>query len=165
MWTIVKFDKKKINLLKEDLRKKIGGDYKIYIPKILVKRFTKDKLVNKEVNLLGDYMFCFNEKFKNKNDLNQYNNLRGIKYFLNGCIESQKDIQLFINKCKNGENDNGYLSFDFFDINLKQFYKFYTGPFIDQIFKVINLQKNKIRILMGNIETTIDKKDLLFKPL
>ena len=33
MWTILKFEKKKLELLKTDLRKKIGNDFKIYIPK------------------------------------------------------------------------------------------------------------------------------------
>ena len=34
MWTIIKFDKKKINFLKKDLKKKLGPDCEIYIPKI-----------------------------------------------------------------------------------------------------------------------------------
>ena len=31
MWTIVKFDKKKLNILKNDLTKKIGQNWKIYL--------------------------------------------------------------------------------------------------------------------------------------
>jgi len=164
MWTIIKFEKKKINLLKEDLKKKVGCNYKIYIPKLLVEKLSKNKLIKKEINLLGDYLFCFNKKFKNKNSLSQLNNLRGVKFYLSGFVESQKEISSFINKCKNSENDRGYLSFDFFDIKQKLSYKLCTGPFSDQIFKFINLEKNKIKILMGNFKTTIDKKNLLFKP-
>ena len=36
MWTIIKFEKKKLELLKEDLRKKLGKDFIIYIPKIKI---------------------------------------------------------------------------------------------------------------------------------
>ena len=38
MWTIIKFDKKKFSFLKKDLNEKLGVDYKIYIPKILVEK-------------------------------------------------------------------------------------------------------------------------------
>ncbi len=34
MWTVIKFDNKKINLLQKDLREKIDNRFKIYIPKI-----------------------------------------------------------------------------------------------------------------------------------
>ena len=35
MWTIVKFDKKKLNILKNDLTKKIGQNWKIYLQEFL----------------------------------------------------------------------------------------------------------------------------------
>ena len=41
----------------------------------------------------------------------------------------------------------------------------FHGPFTEKIFQIINLQKNKIRILMGNIKTTINNKDFLFSPI
>jgi len=44
-------------------------------------------------------------------------------------------------------------------------YKFNTGPFTNEIFKIINLQKNKINILLNNIKTTIDKRSFLFSPV
>ena len=47
MWTIIKFDKKNLSLLKEDLNKKLGKDYKIYIPKIRTQRFVNNKLIYK----------------------------------------------------------------------------------------------------------------------
>ena len=96
------------------------------------------------------------------------NNLKfskGLKYFLSGFIESQKEIEDFIHKCKNSENKEGFLSTNFFDLIPNGKYKFSTGPFADKIFKIINLQKNKIRILMGNIKTTIKEKEFLFTPI
>ena len=60
MWTVIKYDRKKFSLLQGDLKKKFGNDYKIYCPKILVHKFKNNKLVKKELHLLGDYLFCFN---------------------------------------------------------------------------------------------------------
>ena len=38
MWAIIKFDKKNINLLKNDLHKKLGKSSQFYIPKIGIKK-------------------------------------------------------------------------------------------------------------------------------
>ena len=47
MWIVIKFDKKKINLLEYDLNNKIGGNTKIYSP-----RFSLEKFINfkKKIN-------------------------------------------------------------------------------------------------------------------
>ena len=34
MWTVIKFDKKKINLFKEDFKNKIDNEFELFIPKI-----------------------------------------------------------------------------------------------------------------------------------
>ena len=44
MWTVLKFDKKNLGLLKEDLNKKLGQDYKIYIPKLRIQKYKNNKL-------------------------------------------------------------------------------------------------------------------------
>ena len=62
MWTVIKFEKKQINFLREDLTKKLGSNYKIYIPKIKIQKYKKNKLISKEVSVLGDYMFCFHKQ-------------------------------------------------------------------------------------------------------
>ena len=56
MWTIIKSDQKNQELLKNDLIKKLGVDCMFYSPKLLVQTFKKQKLINKEVSLLGDYI-------------------------------------------------------------------------------------------------------------
>ena len=53
----------------------------------------------------------------------------------------------------------------FFDLDLNKRYKFLSGPFSEKIFKIINLQKSNIRVLMGNIKTTIKRKEFLFTPV
>ena len=66
MWTIIKFDKKNLALLEQDLKKKLGDDLEIYIPKLRIQKYKKNKLVNKEIYLLGDYLFCFHKNLKFK---------------------------------------------------------------------------------------------------
>ena len=39
MWSILKFDKKKLSLLQKDLKKKLGEDIKIYIPKFRIQKY------------------------------------------------------------------------------------------------------------------------------
>ena len=42
MWTIIKSNKKKINLLKKDFANNLGEDFIIYKPKILVEKYKKN---------------------------------------------------------------------------------------------------------------------------
>ena len=165
MWTVIKFDKKNLNLFKEDLQKKLGKDFKIYIPKIRLQRFQNNKLVYKDFDLLGDYLFCYHQSFKNKKNINSLKFSRGLKYFLDGFYESQEEISVFIQKCKDSENEIGFLSKSFFDLNINKKYKFTSGPFTNMIFKIIDLQNKKIQVLIGDLKTTINRKDFLFSPL
>ena len=57
---------------------------------------------------------CHHPKFKELNTVKSLRNLRGLKYFLEGCISHQKEIQEFVNKCKNLENEKGFISKNFF---------------------------------------------------
>jgi len=165
MWTIIKFDKKNFDFLKKDFNRKLGGEITIYSPKLFIERYKNNKLITKELDLLGDYLFCFHDKFKNPNTINSLKFTRGLKCFLNGSYESQEEIKKFIKKCKDCENPKGYLTQSFFELCKNTNYKFTSGPFAEKIFKIINLQKNKIDILLGNIKTTIDRKNFLFRPI
>lgn len=164
MWTIVKFDKKKIEFLKKDFSEKLGNEFKLYSPKLLIQKYQRDKLIDKEFNLLGDYMFCYHKDFKDPLTIKKLQFCRGLKYFLNGFVKSQKQINEFVNKCKISENDKGFLSQNFYQLQINTNYKFSSGPFSETIFKIVNLQKNKIDILMGNIKTSVKKGKFLFSP-
>ena len=48
MWSIIKVDLKKLSLFNEDLKKKLGSEFKIYIPKIKIQTYKKNKLINKK---------------------------------------------------------------------------------------------------------------------
>ena len=165
MWAILKFQKNNLSLLKDDLNKKLGQDMKIYIPKLRIQKFQNNKLKSKEINLLGDYIFCFHSNLKEQKIVNSLRYTRGLKYFLDGFNQSQKEIEKFIEKCKVSENQDGFLSKEFFEIELNKKYKFSSGPFTDKIFQIINLQKNRIKVLIGNMKTTIKRKEFLFTPV
>ena len=165
MWAVIKFDIKKLASLKEDLKLKLGKNYKIYIPKIKVQKYKNNKLVSKEVTLLGDYLFCFHNEFKNKKILSYLKFTKGIKYFLEGFVESQKEIENFLNYCNSIENKEGLISENLFELNLNKKYKFMNGPFTNKIFDIIKIQKNKIDILIGNLKTTIKREKFLSNPV
>jgi|TARA_B110000211_G_C14054443_1_gene542679 hypothetical protein len=164
MWTVIKLDQKKINLLKEDLKKRAGNEFKLYLPKLKVEKFNKKKFFKKELNLLGDYALCFLPNFNDCTTINNLKYLRGLKYFLNGFTSCQKEIIDFINRCKKIENKDGYISSNLFETEINKYYKFTSGPFNENIFKIIEFQKNKINILMGSVKATISKKEFLYNP-
>ena len=139
MWTIIKFEKKKLSSLKADLEKKLGTNCKYYVPKLLFKRYIKNKWAKKEFNLLGDYLFCFNEKFNDSKVIKTINYARGLKYVLQGFNQSQNEIEDFIEKCKTSEDTEGYISEQFYDLKINSNYKFFSGPFTNSIFKIIQL--------------------------
>tara|TARA_A100001015_G_scaffold275845_1_gene333501 strand:+ start:1081 stop:1578 length:498 start_codon:yes stop_codon:yes gene_type:complete len=165
MWTILKADNKNLNILKEDLRKKLGPSFSIYCPRFSIEKFKNNKLVNKKYNLLGDYFFCYHENFNNPHIINKLKFCRGLKYFLSGFLSSQDEISTFIKKCKNSESKDGYIKQNFIKIIINAKYKFSSGPFSEMIFKVINLHKNKLRILLGENETIVLKDKFLFNKI
>lgn len=166
MWAIIKIDKKKINFFKEDFIKFFDSNFKIYTPKIKIKNIKKNNLkFSREVPILGDYIFCFHKSLSSSKKLTFIKRFRGLKSFIAGHLQNQKEITHFIEKCKNNEDKDGYLIQDFFEKELNKSYEFLSGPFVNSIFKIISLQKNKLQASIGNIRTTISTKDILFKPI
>tara|TARA_B100002003_G_scaffold131833_1_gene121904 strand:+ start:1348 stop:1845 length:498 start_codon:yes stop_codon:yes gene_type:complete len=165
MWIIIKFDKKNLEFLKKELKKKMGDGFTAYNPKFLLKKYTNNKFINKEFNLLGDYLFCFHKNLQNPETLNNIKFTKGLKYILSGFIQSQEEIKKFVVKCRESEDQKGYLTQNFFELCVNSKYQFISGPFAETIFKIINLQKNKMSILLGDIKTTIRKTEFLFNPL
>ena len=165
MWTIIKIDYKKINFLKKDFKVRLGDDVNIYSPKLIINIQNKNKYRKKEFSLMGDYLFCFHDKFKNPQMIKSLKNSRGLKYFLNGFVQSQSEIKEFISRCKESENHEGYLTEKFYKLYSNTSYKFSSGPFVNTIFKIIDFQKNKINILIGGLKTTIARNKFSFTPV
>jgi hypothetical protein len=164
MWVILKVDKKKIDILKKEFSKKLDKEIIFYQPKIKIEKYRKNKLENKVVNILGDYIFCYHKILEDQKIIDGLQYCIGVKYFLRGCKQFQKDIEKFINKFKSFENEEGYVSKSFFEINKNTYYRFSSGPFTQQVFKIIEIQKDKINILLGKVKTTINRKDFLLSP-
>ena len=86
-------------------------------------------------------------------------------YFLDGYFQSQNEIIKFIEYCKSFENNKGYLTQNFFKTIIKKKAKFISGPFKNIIFKILEKQKNRLKIVVGNIITTISHNtDYLYRP-
>ena len=164
MWTILKFDKKNFCFLKKDFIDKLDNDIIFYSPKLLIEKKNKNKIVKEEFSVLGDYMFIYHSKI-NLQTLNYLKFCRGLKYFLQGILSSQKEIEFFVNKCKNLENEKGYISNNLFEIIEREKYKFLSGPFSSEIIKILKVQKNKINILIGNLKINVKTEDYLFLPI
>ncbi len=168
MWAVIKFDKKKLCELKNDLSRKLGSDPDIYIPKLNLQKFKNKKVYNLDNFLLGDYLLCYHNNFVLSNTIQSLKYCRGLKYFLPGFLSSQEEISKFINYCKNHEDDQGYLKQSFFNLNYKKnkTLKFISGPFNQVVFNLIQDGHNKFKVLINNLNVTVSKKKYhFFKPV
>jgi len=162
MWAIIKVDLKELGLFNEDLKRRLGNEFRVYIPKISTQIYKKNKLIDKNIPLLGDYIFCFHKEFNNLKIIENLKFIKGLKFFLNGHHLSQSEIKAFIDKCKSLENKKGYIAQNFLNLNLNSFYCFKSGLFTNKIFQLIELQKNKIKILINGVKIKTGNKDLIF---
>lgn len=165
MWTVIKYDRKFLNILKIELIKKLGKDCKFYQPISKYNKYLKNKLIHKEISLLGNYIFLHHYKFKNENIINSLKNTKGLKYFLSGYSKSQNELNEFINQCNKSEDENGYIKNSFVSLIYNGYYKFKTGPFVDKIFKLANFNKEYLEIILGNINTKIKNNSYSIEPV
>ena len=165
MWAVIKINTKNLGILKKEFYDKLGKDVKFYIPKMKIKKFVKTKICMRENLLLGDYMLCFHKDFTKRSVLNSLKYCRGLKYFLSDLINYQIEIEKFISKCKENEDESGFIKPTFFEFEDKKNYEFISGPFTDMIFKVIRENKFSLKALMGKYEVNISKKENLFRPI
>ena len=84
-----------------------------------------------------------------------------MKYFLNGHIESQSEIEYFVNKCKSLENDKGLLSKNICELIPNSMYQFKTGLLKNEIFKLLEIQKNKIKILINDVKFKVNSNNFI----
>ncbi len=166
MWIILKYKTNCLNYLKNEINKKLNLKIDFYSPKIKFDKIIKGKhLGYRESKLLGDYVLCYNPNFSNKKIIDQIKNIKGLKYILNGYSTCQKEIKDFVYKCKINENEDGFLKQNFFGFELEKTMKFLNGPFSNMIFKIIEVQKRKIQIVLDGKKTTIKKNSYLFSSI
>ena len=94
--------------------------------------------------------------------------LNGSQFFrlnINLSVKKYK-ITKFINLCKDNENENGGIKQSFFSDSEFKKIKFLSGPFSNLIFDVIERKKDKIKLSLGGIKTTINMdSENLFSPV
>lgn len=148
-----------------ELNKRIGSDYEIYAPKIQIQSIRNNRKIDKIFFLLGDYIFCFHKQFDKKNFIHGFKSIKGLKYFIDGFKLAQNEIKNFIDKCRQMESNNGFIQESLFKIYINKNYKFISGPLSGSLFKILELNKNKISILIGSVKAELDrKKSYLFDP-
>ena len=166
MWIVAKVKFREINIFKKDLTDKVGGKVNFYFPTVECQQVTKNKRKIYKKQILENYIFCYHEKFKKSNYVNKIKFLRGLEYFLEGYNQNQSQISKFIEYCKSFENEEGYLTQSFFKTLVIKRAKFVSGPFTNIIFEILEKQKNKLKILLGDIVTTIpNTTNYLYRPI
>ena len=166
MWIVIKYKRNEFNFLKQDFKKTLGDLPLFFRPKIKYKKIIRSKFKFIERDILGEYLICYHEKFNKSNIVNELKFSKGLEYFLDGYNQNQKNILKFIQYCKSFENKNGCLTQSFFKILITKKAKFVSGPFTNMVFEIIEKQKNKLKILVGNIVTTIpNKTNYLYRPI
>ncbi len=102
-------------------------------------------------------MFCYHKKFIKINS-SIFNYLKGVKYCLSNTNGQQKDVMNFINICKKYHDKDNCLKQEFFNyLNINKGI-FLTGPLTSMFFELIEKHKNKLKLVVGNINVTISKK-------
>ena len=95
--------------------------------------------------------------------MNTIKYLKGIDFVLPFFNSSQNEIINFIKKCKDNENKLGYLSQSFFELVNNKNIEFSTGPFSKFVGALIEVQKNKIKVLVNNYLVSINsQKTIVF---
>ena len=91
---------------------------------------------------------------------------KNLKYILKDFIQSQKEINLFVNRCGCYEDKEGFLTQDFFNFEKHNKFEFFSGPFTNMIFDLIKREnKFNLKCLIGNFKLTVTGKDNLFFPV
>ena len=166
MWLVAKIKKKELGLFKKELIEKFGSGVNFYHPKVEHQKYIKNKIKKIEKFLLENYIFCYHEKFDQTKAVEKFKFLKGLEYFLQGYYQNQNEIIKFIKHCKSFENKNGYLSQDFFNSLIIKKAQFVSGPFTNMIFEILEKQKNKLKVLVGNIVTTVpDNRKYSYYPV
>tara|TARA_B110000003_G_C16635928_1_gene528428 strand:- start:1766 stop:2266 length:501 start_codon:yes stop_codon:yes gene_type:complete len=159
MWLVIKLKKGLIfEIFKSGLKKILSSDPKIYSPKITKQSIKGNKFYQKDLYVLGNYVFVFHEKFRNNFFINKLSFIKGVDTVLKGFHQSQDEINLFIDKCKKNEDENGYLLQEFFSNVIGEKIKFHSGPFINFVSELIDVQRNKISLLAGKYKILVSKK-------
>ena len=160
MWTVLKLNKiSNLNMTLSSLRLFFGTMPEVCLSKIKSKKKIANKLFDKDVYILDKYLIIYHNKLNDSFTVNKLNYINGVDYCLNGFESCQKNISDFVIKCKKNQSTDGYINSDFFNLETGMSVKFSKGPFINFVSKIIEIQKNKFKILAGNYSIYFEKKE------
>ena len=128
------------------------------MPKICTHIKKGEKVFQKNHYILGNYILVHDTSFNDQSILNKVKYLKGVEYIVKGFKFNQLEIAEFVKRCKNNEDEQGYLSQNFFNIKIGKELKFSSGPFMNFISELIKEQKNKLQVLVGKYTISINKK-------
>ena len=104
----------------------IGSIPEFYMPKISIEKIVKNKILKFDNFILGDYIFIKHKNFENIDVMSNIRYLKGLDYILPFVKSSQGNILFYI-KCKDNENELGYLTQNFFNLIINEKFNFNSG--------------------------------------
>ena len=166
MWIVFNYKIKEINTLKENLKKILGNAPDYFIPQVKYQKILGNKFKIIKKNLLEGYLICYDQKFKDKNIINNLKFVKGLNYIIDGYKSNQDEIILFIKECKKFQSSEGFLTQGFFENSNFSKGKFVSGPFTNLVFDMISKNSKKTEMLIGKYKTIISKNsNFLYLPI
>ena len=89
---------------------------------------------------------------------------RGLKYILSNFINSQKEIEDFVGKCKQNEDLNGYIKKVFLILSRKKIVSLFRSLY-KFCFRYLKKKTKIIDILLGDYKVSVSKEQNLFRPV
>ena len=71
-----------------------------------------------------------------------------------------KEISKVIERCKEQEDDSGFLQHNFLNYLSKSEIKIFKGPLRNMVFDIIEKKKNKLSFIFGNLKATITNQGI-----
>ena len=119
--------------------------------------------MSKDISLEKNKLRLLWKEKRKKLSLNFSNEYK--KYFIKNFFLAQNEISNFIDKCKRMESKDGFIKETSFNIYLNKSYKFISGALSGTLFKILELNKKEMNILIGSTKVKMNrKKNYLFNP-
>ncbi len=160
MWVVLKIKKySELNIIRKSLTDLLGSSPKLCNPKVKTKSISGKKNTNRDTFLLEKYVLIYHNKLSNQLYLNKISYMRGIDYCLQGFKSCQNEIYKFVQRCEKYQDNLGYVNSDFFNLSEGMDIRFSKGPFVNFVSKIVEIQKKKLKMLVGNYSIYLEKKE------
>ena len=152
MWIVAKIKNNHETLFLSEIKKKVDPNTIFYSPKIQIENSIKK-------NILGNYVFCKSEIFKNSKILNNIKFLKGLKYFIPSFNKKDtEEIERFIENCKKNENENGLIYNSYFFESINKQSRLVSGPFKNFLLNILSIKDKTLIASVGKFRFVVKKK-------